>query len=351
VATTARLGAPDYEGTRTAGYLNTATYGLPSGGTLDALARAAADWRSRADWQRWEEDGEACRELFAGLAGARPGEIALLPAVSAASGVVAASLATRPGDNVVCFERDFESTIFPWVSLERGGVELRAAPLSALADAVDERTVLVAISTVQSSDGQVADLEAIKAMGVALFVDATQSAGALPIELGGIDYLSASAYKWLCCPRGISFLYVRPERLEAIEPWLAGWKSTVDPYDDYYGLPRRLTQDARRLDLSLPWLLMPAARASLELIARLGVDRIAEHDLALARRFCAGLRIPETGSPIVQLAVPDAEHTLQELQRAGIQAARRGGALRFSFHFYNDGEDVDRALEVLAPIA
>ena len=94
---------------------------------------------------------------------------------------------------------------------------------------------------------------------------------------------------------------------------------------------------------------MPAARASLELIERLGADRIAGHDLALARRLCAGLQIPETGSSIVQVAVPDTEAALGRLQRAGIQAAGRAGALRFSFHFYNDEEDVDRALEALGP--
>jgi selenocysteine lyase/cysteine desulfurase len=348
VPSAARLASSDYEGTRTAGYLNTATYGLPPRATIDALLRAIEGWRSREDWQRWEEDGEVCRALFARLAGARPEQIALLPAVSAATGIIAASLQTRPGDNVVCFERDFESAIFPWVSLARAGVELRAVPLAALAETVDERTALVAVSSVQSSDGRVADLEAIKATGAALFVDATQSAGALPIDLRGIDYLAASAYKWLCCPRGLCFFYVRPERLQAIEPWLAGWKSTIDPYEDYYGLPRQLTEDTRRLDLSLPWLLAPAARASLELIQRLGVDRIAEHDLALVRRFCAGLQLPETGSSIVQVAVPDTEAALERLRRAGIQAAGRAGALRFSFHLYNDEEDVDRALEALS---
>lgn len=348
MAITSLLAPSDYEGTRAAGYLDTATYGLPPRATVEALGQAIEGWRAREDWQRWEKDGEVCRALFGRLVGARAEEIALLPAVSAAAGIVAASLQTRPGDNIVCFERDFESAIFPWVSLERAGVELRAVPLEALAEAVDERTALVAVSSVQSADGRVADLSAIKATGVRLFVDATQCAGAQPIDLDGVDYLAASAYKWLCCPRGLSFLYVGSERLAAIEPWLAGWKSTVDPYEGYYGLPRLLTEDARRLDLSLPWLLTPGARASLELIERLGVERIAAHDLALARRFCAGREIPETGSAIVQVAVPDAKSALGELQHAGIQAAGRAGALRFAFHFYNDEEDVDRALEVLA---
>jgi selenocysteine lyase/cysteine desulfurase len=182
-------------------------------------------------------------------------------------------------------------------------------------------------------------------------VDATQSAGALPIDLDGVDYLAAAVYKWLCCPRGLAFLYVRPERLAEIEPWLAGWKSTVDPYNRYYGPPRDLTEDARRLDTSLPWLLAAGARPSLELIAELGAERIGRHDLGLARAFTAGLGLEEPASPIAQVRVTDAETALAGLEQAGVRCAGRAGALRFSFHLYNTEEDVARALEVIQVFA
>jgi selenocysteine lyase/cysteine desulfurase len=344
------LAPSEYEGGHTAGYLDTATYGLPPRSTLAALERALERWRGWEDWHRWEEDGEACRAAFARILGARPREIAILPALSAAAGIVAASLPAESGTNVVCYEKEFHSALLPWLALERQGVEVRLRPLEQLADAVDERTALVAVSSVQSADGQVADLAALKQTGTRLFIDGTQSVGALPVELDRIDYLGASAYKWLCCPRGLCFFYVKPERLAEIEPWLAGWKSTVDPYERYYGPPRELTEDARRLDTSLPWLLAAGARPSLELIEELGVDRIAEHDLGLARRFCAGLGLPETESPIVQVRVHDAGALLERLELAGVRCSGRAGALRFSFHLYNDGADVDRALEVLAPV-
>jgi selenocysteine lyase/cysteine desulfurase len=228
---------------------------------------------------------------------------------------------------------------------------MRFRPLDRLAEAVDERTAIVSVSSVQSADGRVADLDALRATGVRLFVDATQSAGALPIDLRGIDYLAVAVYKWLCCPRGLAFLYVRPERLGEIEPWLAGWKSTVDPYERYYGPPRNLTEDARRLDTSLPWFLAAGARPSLELIAGLGAERIAEHDLALARAFSAGLGLPEPAAPIVQVRVADWERALAELGRAGVRCAGRAGALRFSFHLYNTEEDVVRALEAVRVFA
>jgi selenocysteine lyase/cysteine desulfurase len=342
------LAADAFDPARTAGYLDTATYGLPPRATIAALEEALRGWQEREDWHRWEEDGEACRTLFARLVGARPEHISLQPALSAAAGIVAASLPTVPGDNVVCYERDFHSVLFPFLALEARGIEVRLRPLEQLVEAVDERTALVAVSSVQSADGRVADIAALSSTGARVFVDGTQSVGALPLLLEGADYLAAAAYKWLLCPRGLGFLYVRPERLAEIEPWLSGWKASRLPYDGYYGPPRELTDDARRLDTSLAWFLAAGSRPSLELLTGLGVERIARHDLALARRFCDGLGIPDTGSPIVRVEATDSSAVLARLERAGIRAAGRGGAVRFSFHLYNDDADVDRALAALA---
>jgi selenocysteine lyase/cysteine desulfurase len=342
------LALSEYEGTETRGYLDTATYGLPPRSSLEALERALADWRGREPWERWEEDGEACRKLFAGLIGAQAEDVAILPAVSAAAGLVAASLPAGQGDNVVLFQEDFTSTLLPWQGLARRGVEVRMRPLEELAAAVDERTALVAVSSVQSADGAVADLAALRETGARLFLDATQAVGAVPVDVEGVDYLAAHPYKWLCAPRGLGFLYIRPERLAEIEPWSAGWKSALSPYDNYYGLPA-LTSDARRLDVSLPWLLAAGARPSLELIAGLGVERIAEHDLGLARRFAAAAGVPEPPSPIVRLAFDDAEVVVGRLRQAGVACSARAGSVRLCFHLYNDEADVDLALEALSP--
>ena len=52
-------------------------------------------------------------------------------------------------------------------------------------------------------------LAPLRAAGARVFVDATQAVTAVPTDLGHVDYLACSAYKWLCCPRGLAFLYVR----------------------------------------------------------------------------------------------------------------------------------------------
>ena len=187
------LAPSEYDRQAVRGYLDTATYGLPPRSTLAALADAHDGWRARVDWHLWEADGEACRALFAEIVGADASDVALLPAVSAAAGIVAASLPAEPGANVVLYERDFASNFYPWIALERAGVEVRLKQVETLVDAVDDRTALVAVSAVQSSDGAVADLESLKRTGARLFVDGTQSVGALPLDIEGVDYVAVAA--------------------------------------------------------------------------------------------------------------------------------------------------------------
>ena len=342
------LAPSEYEGTPTRGYLDSATYGLPPRSTLAALEEALDGWRTGRRWRDWEEDGEACRSLFASLVGAEAEDIALVTSTSSAAGLVAASLPVEQGSNVVLYERDFTSAMLPWRSLETRGAELRLVQLEDVPETVDERTAIVSVSLVQSAEGRVVDLDALRATGARVFLDATQAVGTYPVDIDGIDYLVSHAYKWLLSPRGLAFFYVRPERRLEVEPWTAGWKSREDPYSDYYGLPE-LTGDARRLDVSLPWFPAAGGRASLELFASLGVDRIAAHNLGLARAFTAQLGLPEAASPIVCLEVDRPENAAQRLQEAGVACSVRGGSVRFSFHLYNDEEDVELAASALRP--
>ena len=288
------LAPSEYEGTPTRGYLDSATFGLPPRSTLAAMEDALAGWRTGRRWRDWEEDGEACRELFAGLVGARAEDVALVGTTSVATGLVAASLPVEEGANVVLYERDFTSAMLPFRTLEPRGVELRLAPLERLAEAVDEHTALVSVSLVQSAEGRVVDLDALRAAGAPILLDATQAVGAYPVDLTGVDYLVAHGYKWLLCPRGLTFFYVSPERRLQLEPLTAGWKSRLDPYADYYGLPE-LTPDARRLDVSLPWFSAAGGRPSLELFAcaRRRAHRRAQP--RARRRAHAGARAARAG--------------------------------------------------------
>jgi selenocysteine lyase/cysteine desulfurase len=332
-------------------YLDTASYGLPPRMVLDALAEALEGWRhGSASWSTWQDTAVAARASFARLGGVRPEDVAGGASLSALAGLVAASLAD--GARVVAPEVEFTSNLFPWLVQAGRGVEVRTVPLERLADAIDAGTTLVAVSAVQSADGRVADLAALREAcdhhGAQLFVDATQAFGWLPIDANVLDYCATDTYKWLLSPKGTAFMSVRPDRLEALRPHAAGWYAGEDVWDSAYGPPLRLAASARRLDVSPAWFPMVGTRPALELIEGVGIEAIHRHDLALANRFLAGLGEPAGDSAIVSVSLPDPDAAAERLGRAGVRMAVRGGFLRASFHLYNTETDVDAALNALA---
>ena len=330
------------------GYLNTASYGLPPRPAWDALQAALADWRGgRTSWEDWAETGEHSRHSFAQLVGARTEDVAIGSQVSALVGLVAA--AVPDGARVVLPEIEFASNVFPWLVHADRGLEVVIVPTGrSLVDSIDERTDVVAYSTVQSATGEVTDAATVhaaaRAYGAVTVVDATQAVGWLPTDVRHADALTCSAYKWLMSPRGTSFLVLEPSLAERVKPLAAGWYAGEDVHASYYGPPLRLAKDARRFDVSPGWFDWVGTAAALEVVERIGVPAIGAHDVALANRFRAGLGLPPGDSAIVSTDWPDAA---ARFERAGIRAATRAGSLRAAFHCYTTQSDVDTAVAAL----
>jgi selenocysteine lyase/cysteine desulfurase len=322
-------------------YLNTASYGLPPRGAFEALQAALADWRGgRTGWRGWHDQTDVARASWARIAGCAVDDVSVGANVSGLIGLVAASLpaCTR----VVVAEGDYTSVVWPF--LVRGDV--RPVSVAQLAEAAADADV-VAFSAVQSATGEVADLDGIavaaETHGVMTIVDATQALGWLPMDASRFDVVACAAYKWLMTPRGVALMSVRPERLDAIEPVLAGWFAAEDVHASYYGTGMELASNARRLDTSPAWFSWVGAVPALELIERVGVERIWEHDVGLANRLREGLGLEPGDSAIVTTEVGNVER----LEAAGIIAPVRAGRLRTSWHAYNSEADVDRVLDVL----
>ena len=207
---------------------------------------------------------------------------------------------------------------------------------------------MVAWSAVQSSDGRIADadaiLEAARHVGALTVVDATQAAGWLPLRFDRADATVCSAYKWLCCPRGTAFLVASPRVLAEVLPHAAGWFAADDMHAGYYGTPLRLADDARRFDVSPAWFAWVGAASSLGALAEIGIDAIHDHDVRLADGLRAALDVEPTGSAIVSIGGDDLEHALAS---RGIKAATRANGCRLAFHLYNDDDDVAAAAAAL----
>lgn len=354
---------PDLNGTV---YLNTANNAVGCKASRDAYESVVGLWASgKFDWTHAEVAGEAARASFARIVGASPDEIAIVPAVSAAAGLVAANMPdAKPGENVVVTADDFTSNLFPWMMLKARGYDVRAVPSpEAYASAADGGTRLIAVSAVHSSTGYRADLAAIGAIaaksGAWFFVDASQAAGsvALDVKRDKIDLLAAASYKFLLGSRGVGYLYVRRGLLEKIRPIGPGWKAARMPLESFYGPNMDLSPTASRLDTSLAWFAALAERESLGLFERLGLGNVLERNAMLSRYLHDALDARDIGyrkhdephrSAIVSCRVSDPVAVAAKLRAANVVTSVRAGRVRLSVHFYNREDEIDRVVGLLA---
>jgi selenocysteine lyase/cysteine desulfurase len=108
--------------------------------------------------------------------------------VAEAAATVAASLPGQ-GGVIVAGDGEFRSNLLPWLALEARGYRVIRVPAEgasrteSLLAAIDERTVLIAVSHVLSTDGERVDLVRLRAaadaVGARIFADVTQSLGVL----------------------------------------------------------------------------------------------------------------------------------------------------------------------------
>ncbi|MFF6960173.1 aminotransferase class V-fold PLP-dependent enzyme [Streptomyces sp. NPDC008317] len=333
-------------------YLNTATVGLLPARTAAALRGAVDEWAAgRPDTDAFEAAVVSARAAYARIVGVAVERVALASTVAESVGLIAARL--PPGAEVVVADRDFSSLVQPFAARE--DLDLRIVPLDALADAVRPGTALVAVSAVQSADGRVADLPAIRAAaaahGARTLLDGTQSVGWLPLCADDYDYVVCHAYKWLLSPHGACFLTVRAGAEPTLSPGFAGWYAADDPWEWCYGPVTRLAPGARRFDARPAYLPLVGAAASLSLIEEIGVPAIHAHDTALAARFRDGLtalgHTPVPGpSATVTVALPPTAPA--RLTAAAVRFSTPTTSLRFAFHLYNTPSDIDHTLESLA---
>jgi len=127
-------------------------------------------------------------------------------------------------------------------------------------------------------------------------------------------------------------------------PHAANWYAAEAPWQRIYGLPLRLADSARRFDVSPTWFSALGAGLALPWLASLDRDAVQAHCLGLANRLRVELDLPQQDSAIVSIPI---EGGADKLQRAGVRASIRAGAIRVGFHLYNNENDLDRLFDAL----
>jgi len=362
---------------------------------MEELARDQRDWGA-VHWRAWLGYYKRLREDAARLINATPGEIAILKNTSEGISFVAEGLDWSPGENVITTDMEFPSNFVAWKRLERRGIECRLIAnrdgryeVSDVEAMIDEKTRVVALSTVSFHNGFRPDLEAIgelcAARGVLLSVDAIQGLGALAMDVQKcrISFLSADGHKWLMGPEGLAIFYASAEARERLTPLESGWMSIARDATSV-GKTTELHRDARRFEAgAINTAGVCGLDASIAFINSIGIGEIESEVIRLARLLAETLSAlgftVRTPAPIrsgIVALTPPVEIDLVSVRRAlrpgasgdatgdltpvqllhswlelhGVICSAREGMLRFSPHFYNDDAEIRRVAELLGTL-
>jgi len=318
------------------------------------------------------------RASLSELIGAKPGEIALTTGASTGVAAVAHGLTWEPGDEIITARGEFPLQYATWKPMEeREGVKLKiVAPRDRFITADDliaamtSRTRVISVSLVRFDDGSLLDAARVSAachaQGALLVLDASQSCGAMPVDVGelGADILVCAGYKWLLGPYGTGFCWARSEQLDTMRPSPFSWTAqAADTFSALNFVDPKPSRSAKRWDAAEAAtyfnLNLTAMDASVRLVLRIGPEMVLEHNRRLIDRLFE--RLPEDCVPASPLDSTQRgpygcftarnQHKTadlyQKLRNRNVVVSMREGRIRVSPHLFNSQRDIDRLIDAV----
>ena len=295
--------------------------------------------------------------------------------------------AIHPGEHVITTACEHNSVLRPLYLKEKEGTELTIIPADKkgrirydlLESSVKSNTSAIVLTHASNLSGNVTDLAFVsnfaKKHGLLLIVDASQTAGSLPINVVkmGIDILCFTGHKGLFGPQGTGGLYVR-EGL-TLSPLKSGG-SGIHSFDRQHPTDMPTALEAGTLNGHG----IAGLNAGLDYILSTGVKNIHAKEISLARRFVNGisdisdlklygdidapLRTPIISLNIGNMSSASVSDILWEdyeiCVRAGAHCAplmhktfgtEKQGAVRFSFSCFNTEAEIDTAIRAMHELA
>ena len=295
--------------------------------------------------------------------------------------------AIHPGEHVITTACEHNSVLRPLYLKEKEGTELTIIPADQkgrirydlLESSIKSNTSAIVLTHASNLSGNVTDLAFVsnfaKKHGLLLIVDASQTAGSLPINVVkmGIDILCFTGHKGLFGPQGTGGLYVR-EGL-TLSPLKSGG-SGIHSFDRQHPTDMPTALEAGTLNGHG----IAGLNAGLDYIQSTGVENIHNKEISLARRFLAGITdIPDLKiygdmdaplrAPIISLNIGNMSSAsvsdilwedYEICVRAGAHCAplmhktfgtEKQGAVRFSFSCFNTEAEIDTAIRAMHEIA
>lgn len=207
----------------------------------------------------------------------------------------------KKGDEIILTVMEHHANIVPWQLLrDRTGIVLKVVDINEKGELnldqyksfFNEKTVLASFCHVSNVLGTVNPVKEMtswaRKRGVPVVIDGAQAAPHIKIDVQDLDcdFYVFSAHK-MYGPSGVGVLYGRKELLAKMPPWQGGGEMiSVVTFDQttYADLPFKF--EAGTPD----YVGIGAFAKAMEFMERIGVGKIEEHELELARHAEKGLK-------------------------------------------------------------
>ncbi|HET7158105.1 MAG TPA: aminotransferase class V-fold PLP-dependent enzyme [Burkholderiales bacterium] len=357
-------------------YMDTARKTIPPRCQAQAMQDYTRDVYENAGADAWSATNVAdTRDVMAALLGAKPAELAFTKNTTEGLSIVANGVDLKPGDNIVLTDMEHVANIWVWKHWEARGVEIRYAqsrerrlPLESFLAKLDERTRVVSTAYVTYSNGYRVDLPALgkacRERGALLVVDGVQGAGiiATPLCELGADFIAIGGHKHLLGLTGSGLVWCREGLVNKLNtpfvkppapPGSVAPSAHANSQFDYMRI-------AHRFEGGNPnFLGLRVLRRGAEFLQSIGLSHIESRVRELTASCLAHLKrhslkttTPENWSEraqIVNVLVPDADrlmNVLRDKHRVVINV--KDNALRLSMSFFNNEDDIERAVRAIA---
>ncbi len=341
-------------------FLNTATFGQLPRRTTEAVMGhfERRDKLAALDFLEWFEDLDQTRALVARLIHCNADDIAFVPNAGYALSLALSAVDWQPDDELLTLQHEFPNQLYAHAHVGARAIQCDWDEFEAH---VSKRTRFVALSTVNYTTGLRLDLtalvERLRKRGIVVYLDGTQSAGALEFDCSQVapDFFAVDGYKWMISPNGATFVYVDPDMRKRLTPNVLGWRSDYDWRNVthlHHGAPRFGPTAEKYEPGMVPFASLCGMDASLRLIEEIGIPRIEQRVLELAALLRAELakldaefyepKGPSLVSQIVTARLPglDSVAIAKKLAEQNINISARRAYLRISPHFYNNEDDI-----------
>ncbi|MBS6396944.1 MAG: aminotransferase class V-fold PLP-dependent enzyme [Clostridiales bacterium] len=298
----------------------------------------------------------------------------------------------KPGDHVLVSSVEHNAVMRPLVQLEKQGVSFSRIPcredgtliLERIPELVRDHTKAVVMTHASNVCGTLLPVKRVgefcRSRGIRLILDAAQTAGVWQVSMRDmqIDALAFTGHKGLMGPQGIGGFLLSEDMMPLVMPLIAGGTGSVSHTEE---IPDFMPDRFEAGTMNLPGI--AGLHAALRWLGKTGPDRVREHEQRLTEQFLQGLREldPEgrciraagrkdtegrTGVVSVRILTEDMSRATDILDtdygimvRSGLHCAPSAhqtlgtypdGTIRFSFGWWNTGEEIHYAMNALGEI-